>query len=96
MRLFLLFLFLVPLLVLCYHHIHIVAPLARTHSLSSYTGYHTPIEDDENGSLINDPSEMPSEITGMANPKPSRGSLLVKFTLNSYYSPDDLIPNTPF
>lgn len=45
-----------------------LAPLARTHSLSSCTGYHTPIEDDENGSLINEPSEMPSEMTGVANP----------------------------
>lgn len=53
------------------------APLARTHSMCSYSGYHTPIEDEENGSLINEPSELPSEMNGVVNVQQSRGSLLV-------------------
>ena len=54
------------------------ALLARTHSMSSCAGYHTPIEDEVAGSVINDGevgSDVPSELYGFGL-TPRGGSLL--------------------
>lgn len=56
------------------------APLARTTSMSSCAGYHTPIEDEVAGDGV---SDLPSDIV----PTPLGGSLLnAQVVFSSYFS----------